>query len=327
MAQLKNVKCDPHTEAHESAVNEFGEQIRASYLDAGDGMVFHAQEWLEMLVEEIATTTKESKASAKTMRQTALGTVALRTDAPALGPIEAKKRKAQDEHTQAVAAESAALTDFSTAEKLYQEAKSLAAGYKPLTAQEQAERTKFTAERTELAAWLEREDVIKAEPTSSTKEAQAVASARVGLQHWSGELAKAEKELDGFKKLECCPTCKAKGKGWKDAVLDTLHARHIDCVAQVQGCTQQVSTMQTAFELAEKRVQDEALHRQTVRSHRDRLAVVDRALKGYDERETKAAPAQGSRRQTAGARNRIRCRREHLHRGQTKESGRTEGSG
>jgi hypothetical protein len=125
IANLKNVKCEPHTEAHEVAIKEFSDAVTESWTES---QMNHqtVQEWLQELVEDIATRTKEAKASAKTMRQTALGNTALRHDAPALGPVEAAKRKAQDALTAAVQAESAALNDFSNAEAKVQETKQVA---------------------------------------------------------------------------------------------------------------------------------------------------------------------------------------------------------
>jgi len=125
VANLKNVKCEPHTEAHEAAVNEFADAVRDSWTES---RLNHTtvQDWLTDLVEQIATITKEAKASAKTMRSTALGTVALRQDAPALGPVEAAKDKAQREYSDAVAAEAKALEQFSAAERAVQEAKAQA---------------------------------------------------------------------------------------------------------------------------------------------------------------------------------------------------------
>ena len=128
VARLKNIKCDPHTEAHETAVNDFANLVREHYELGKSNLAeeFTIQDWLAELVDLIAGVTKESVAAAKTMRQTALGTVALRKDAPALGPVEAAKVRAHDAHMEAVRAESKALSEFTAAERAVQECKALA---------------------------------------------------------------------------------------------------------------------------------------------------------------------------------------------------------
>jgi len=293
VAALKNVKCDPHTEAHEKAVNELADNVRQSWGDAGlDGgdCKLTVQEWLEALVEQVATTTKEAKASAKTMRQTALGTTALRQDAPALGLVEARKRKAMEDHTAAVAAERSAFDDFTVAERLFQQAKAQAAGYTPLTAQEQSARTRLAAERAELAEWLQREDVERPEE-SNTREAAALADANSKLAAAKQALDRARRAVEEFDRLECCPTCKARAKGWKDAVLASLTKDRDAAEAEAARLKPLYDAALKAKREADKRVEDQALHRQGVRSHRDRLAAVDRELAALKEREDRAAPA------------------------------------
>lgn len=127
ITHLKNVKGAPHTEAHEKAVNEFCEQVRRSHAQSKEDAEYTVQAWLEALVDEIATTTKEKTVAAKTMRQTALGNASLRKDAPLLAPVEEAKRKAQSAHTKAVTDEQSALNQFTAAERMVQEAKALAA--------------------------------------------------------------------------------------------------------------------------------------------------------------------------------------------------------
>lgn len=52
----------------------------------------------------------------------------------------------------------------------------------------------------------------------------AVRVAEQALRTAESALASAEKDLSDFDDLECCPTCGAKSKGWKDAVLASLKA-------------------------------------------------------------------------------------------------------
>lgn len=127
VAALKNFKAEPHTEAHESAVNGFCTNVREHYDQTTDASgPFVVQEWLEALFGWADTETKALKQSAKTMRSTQLGTTALRTDAPALGPVEAAKVAAQAAHSAAVKAETEAQARLDTAVEDYRKAKKLA---------------------------------------------------------------------------------------------------------------------------------------------------------------------------------------------------------
>jgi hypothetical protein len=287
VTMLKNVKCEPHTEAHEAAVNELADAVRKSYTDSGEGMAFTVQEWLEQLVEEIATTTKDAKAAAKTMRSTALGNVALRADAPALGPVEAAMRKAQQEHTNAVGAESKALSEFTTAERAHQEAKATAESYR-MPAEDYV--TPLKNERAELEAWLAKEDDGRP-VASNTTQAAALGSAMAKWRDAKMAYEVARSAVADFDSLVCCPTCKAKAKGWKDAVLETLKATVNSTSKELDEAGDKKKLAEAAKKDADEAMQADANRIATIRTKRKRLTEVTASLQRMADDAQKAGPA------------------------------------
>lgn len=293
ITNLKNVKLEPHTEAAELAVNEFCEQVRASFFGKSEQRTI--QEWLQNLVEEIASSVKEAKASAKTMRQTALGTTALRSDAPSLALMEETKRKAQDALTNSVRDEQEALTAFSTAERAVQEAKKIIEAFRGSPAEDYE--TPLKTEKAELEAFIAREDVILEKAITSTQEGEAWQIAKTRLSDAKREWQEAKLAVHEFDALECCPTCKAKAKGWKAAVLETLQAKVVEANSKVEIYVGSEAAAKTAYDLAQEKVNAEGMRIQNIRSSRKRLAEVVTSLSRYAEQESKAAPANEAREQ------------------------------
>jgi len=118
VARLKSVVCDPHTPAHEAAIADYAEAVRADWLDdLRKDEPSPVQEWLERLVAAMAKRKDADVAAAKTMRQTVLGNTALRKDAPALGPVEARLAQARRQAQEALAAEATAAERLAAAKK------------------------------------------------------------------------------------------------------------------------------------------------------------------------------------------------------------------
>lgn len=95
VTMLKNYKAEPHTEAHEFAVNTACEFVRKDYGEVVTGEGKTIQDWLQELAETIKETSAAAKKIANRMATTAVGVVQLKGEAMPLAQAEQKKKAAQ----------------------------------------------------------------------------------------------------------------------------------------------------------------------------------------------------------------------------------------
>lgn len=95
VTMLKNYKSEPHTDAHEVAVNEACEVVRASYKENVTPSGRTIQEWLQDFAALVKDKAGTAKKVAGRMGTTAVGVVQLKGEAMPLAQAEQKKKAAQ----------------------------------------------------------------------------------------------------------------------------------------------------------------------------------------------------------------------------------------
>ena len=283
ISNLKNVKCEPHTEHHEAAIAEFSKVVQDSWQFSATGNMFKTaaapsiQDWLGALVEDIANRTKEAKASAKTMRQTVLGTTALRQDAPALGPIEAAKKKAADAVTAAAQAETQALNELSTAERQVQEAKAVAATAVDVTEarEEITHLESCIAEAGKVEAAGEAPQTPKLTNNRPTDDKERAAMTEAGnkeqklkriVEDWQTTVKQISDKITAAVSQTCCPTC---GHDISDKQKETV----AKLTAELGTTAENLEAARIDYKAAEEKLADAI----------DARLAADQAIKEWDE--------------------------------------------
>lgn len=129
VANLKNIKLEPHTPEAEQVINGLCGDVTHSFNESKMAAEL-VQDWLASLVEGIRLKTNAAVATAKRMKETMLGTTQLKNpDAVSLSVAEGRKQKAVATLETAVAAVNTARANYKTKRDLLRGARQLANSY------------------------------------------------------------------------------------------------------------------------------------------------------------------------------------------------------
>ncbi len=195
IAELKNVKLEPHTEDAEKAIDALCDYVKLSYANHVTQNNLPVQEWLELLNEEIRLKANAAVATAKTMKSTALGVTQLKEpDAAGLAQAEGAKQAAQRALDAAKQVLANARAQYTAVQTELAQAKRLAAGAD--TSAATAEVTRLNEEVARVTRTLAQLDTPSLNVTNAAEE---VAARREEVRLFDTRLAEPfDKEL--------CPT-------------------------------------------------------------------------------------------------------------------------
>ncbi len=298
-ANIKNIKLEENTPQTEQVISETAMSVG---ICAGKFIKSTPQEFIEILSNGLKEKLRLANENAKRMASTVQGLTQIKEDTGASGDIEqrlAAARAALDTANSEVARlKQVGMqigADLAAAERL---AGSWAGHPVPDPV------APLLAEKSELESYLAKEDSERLKVTS-TDEASHYQTLATRAETAMKRRNVAHEKLSEFDKLECCPTCNAKAKGWKNAVLESLKAELQSAQSEFEILHSAASKSLKKKQDAEEAVSKENLVLATIRSSVRRLAEVNAYLRRYADEAAKQAPAQEAAAKLPSLRQRI----------------------
>ncbi len=309
-ANIKNIKLEENTPETETSIKEIVEAVLQLSTSA-EAEAVTPQHYIETLNADIKEKLRIANENSRRMAATVAGLTQIKANAPVSSDIEARLATARAE-LDAANAEVARLKQVGIQIKSELDGAELKASSwhghpvpDPVAP--------LLAEKGELEAYLLREDQIQAEPVTSKHEGEVLQTNRTRLADAMTQLGIASKAYMDFNELECCPTCKAKAKGWKSAVMDSLIEAESKAREVHDFYKNSVAESQLKFDAAEELVKKEALRQNTIRTSNKRLAEVNASLRRYSDESAKQLPAQEASAKLPGLREKIHAAREEYN--------------
>jgi len=317
-ANLKNIKLEENTPDTEGVINRlvaFVTRFGTKQIEDQAGFEVlnvrisgqSSQEWLAALYEAVKDDVALAKANVDRQEKTLQGLTQNQSASPA--PVDAEQRMATArQELEKANGEVIRLTEIGKGlARQLAEQKVIADSWKGAPAEDYD--TPLKTEKSDIEAWLANEDVERPE-VSATAASNKLATIRTEMSGIQSALDSTMKEITEFDSLECCPTCKAKAKGWKKTVLETLQRQAIEHQSKIDKLKDTFLLAKADLEKAEAKVLAELNVRKTIREKRTRLGIINAELKSFEDQNAKAEPARLAREKIAELATKIEQARE-----------------